>query len=83
MEVLSEVVTCLQNAEYLRPIFAAHHDTDREKSGWDHLPPTAQWIILTVSAVDGLTITSEPPTSLHFFLNKCMQHEGDSNLTAR
>ena len=77
--VFSEVATCLQNLESLESIVAVQCDKDRETRGRYRLPPTAQHVILTESAVDGLTILSAPPPSLHHFLNACNKNSPQAN----
>ena len=42
---------------------------DKETKGWDRLPPTAQRVILAMSATTGTSIPTSPPPTIHRFLN--------------
>ena len=67
--VLTDVVTRLHTAEALRPVVAAQSEAKTETKGWDHLPPTAQRIILAASATTETSIPTTPPPTIQRFLN--------------
>ena len=68
-DVLTDVATWPHTAEALRPVVAAQHKKDKETKGWDHLPPTAQRVILAASATTGNSIPKYLPPTIHRFLN--------------
>ena len=68
-DVLIDVATRLHTAEALRPVVAAQREMEKEKKGWDRLPPTAQRVILAASATTGTSIPTSPPPTIHRFLN--------------
>ena len=67
-DVLADVATRLHTAEAFRPIVAAQSETDKETKGWDHLPPTAQRVILVASTTTGTSIPKYPPPTILRFL---------------
>ena len=67
--VLTDVATRLHTSEALRPAVSAHHEAEKEKKGWDRLPPTAQRVILAASATTGTSILNSPTPTIHRFLN--------------
>ena len=67
--VLTDMVTRLHTAKLLCPVVAAQCEAEKETKGWDRLPPTAQRVILAVSATTGTSIQTSPPPTIHRFLN--------------
>ena len=59
--VLTNVATRLHTVEALRPVVTTQIEAEKETKGWDLLPPTAQRVILVVSATIGTSITNLPP----------------------
>ena len=67
--VLTDVATRFHTAEALRPVVAAQRKVKKETKGWDHLPPTAQRVILVASTTNETSIPTSPPPTIHRFLN--------------
>ena len=69
MFLLTNVTTQLHTVEVLRPVISAQRETEKEIKGWDHLPPTAQHVILAASATTRTSIPTSPSPTIHGFLN--------------
>ena len=67
--VLTDVATRLHTAEALCPVVATQREAEKETTGWDRLPPTAQRVIMAASATTGTFIPSSPPPTIHRFFN--------------
>ena len=79
----SRASTRLKTAEALQTVVAAQRKAEKETKGWDHLPPTAQRVILAVNATKGTSIPTLPPPTIHHFLNarNVMALQADCSLT--
>ena len=67
--ILTNVATRLHTAEAICPIVAAQREVEKKTKGWYRLPPTAQRVILAVSATTGTSIPTLTPPIIHRFLN--------------
>ena len=66
---LSDFALRLQQAKALRPIIVEQSKADKETKGCDCFPPTAQLVILALSASNGTSIPTSPQLTIHRFLN--------------
>ena len=66
---LTDVATRLHTVEVLCPVVAAQCEALKYTKGWYRLPPTAQLVILSLSATTRTSILTSPPPTIHRLLN--------------
>ena len=67
--ILTNVANLLYTDEALLLVVVHQRKAEKDTKGWDHLPLTAQCVILEASNTTRISIPTSPPPTIHHFLN--------------